>query len=531
MKILIVEDEKLTRDSMEYDFKELGYTLVEQASDGIEALHSIEMNKPDVIFADVRMPRMDGLSLLLEVKKSVSPPIFVVVSSYDSFEYAQTALEQGAFAYLLKPVGEDDLRNCLSRVENRIIHDRTKASRMMEADHKVKKYLLLAKKQMLQHIIQEEITAEDDLRAHFKAMDISLPYDQFFILTICIDDFEQLINSRTSADIQLYKYFIENITLESIEDLGVTILPFETDHDLGFLVNLPANPILEEQLARTLDKIIESIREYLRFSVTVGVGEIFYALSNIQESFTQAKKAAMTRMTRGGNRVYAYKLLKSEFNTVSLVMNFEVEQKLQLCMEKCEREAAKAIINQFYQQAKEQSTNLMKLNFNVAVTLTKLLNRIGLNPETFLGSELKLYRQLNGCTSLEQLLLTLDEILEICFEQIRKNDKTWNNSVMAKAMEFIISHYNEDISLQSVSEHISLSPAYLSKQFKKTYNLNFIEFLIQYRIEKARELLKTSTRSVNEVASIVGFKDEKHFFRTFKKITGVTPGAYKRGKI
>jgi len=242
MKILIVEDEKLTRDSLEYDFKELGYSLVEKAADGIEALDAIEMSKPDVIFADVRMPRMDGLHLLQEVKKSGSPPIFVVVSSYDSFEYAKTALEQGAFAYLLKPVAEDDLKSCLGRVENRLIHDRTKASRMMEADHKAKKYLLLAKKQMLQHIIQEEITDEDELRAHFKAIDISLPYDQFFILTICIDQFEQLIDSRTSADIQLYKYFIENITLELFGELGVVTLPFETDHDLGFLVNVPANP-------------------------------------------------------------------------------------------------------------------------------------------------------------------------------------------------------------------------------------------------------------------------------------------------
>ncbi|MEX2104312.1 MAG: response regulator, partial [Bacilli bacterium] len=136
MKILIVEDEKLTRDSLENDFKELGYSSVEKASDGIEALESIEVNKPDVIFADVRMPRMDGLRLLHEIKKSGSPPIFVVVSSYDSFEYAKTALEQGAFAYLLKPVGENDLKSCLGRIENRIVHDQTKASRIMEADHK-----------------------------------------------------------------------------------------------------------------------------------------------------------------------------------------------------------------------------------------------------------------------------------------------------------------------------------------------------------------------------------------------------------
>lgn len=531
MKILIVEDEKLTRESMKYDLTELGYFLIETASDGIEALESIESNKPDVIFADVRMPRMDGLSLLQQLKKNGSSPIFVVVSSYDSFEYAKTALEQGAFAYLLKPVEEKDLKSCLSRIESRIIHDQEKASQMSEADHKVKKYLQLAKKQMLQHIIQEEITDEDVLRIHFKETDISLPYELYFIITIGIDQFEILANNRTSNDIQLYKFCIENIALELIEELGVTILPFETEHDLGFLINKPANPVLEEQLTLALDQIIKSVAEYLKFPITIGVGETFGTLTTIHKSYTQARKAAMTRITQGGNRVYSYKMLKSEFNIAPIVMNFETEQKLQLCMERREKEAAKEIIHQFYEQATEQSASLLKLNFNVAVTLIKLLSRIGLNPETFLGSELKLYRKLNVCTSLEQLLLAVDEILEICFAQIGMNEKSWNNSVMAKAMEYIILHYNEDISLQSVSEHISLSPAYLSKQFKKTYNQNFIEFLIQYRMEKARELLKSSTYTVNEVSCIVGFKDEKHFFRTFKKITGVTPGAYKRGEV
>lgn len=531
MKILIVEDEKLTRESMEHDLKELGYSLIEQASDGIEALKCIEANRPDVIFADVRMPRMDGLCLLHELMKNGSPPIFVVVSSYDSFDYAKTALEDGAFAYLLKPVNDSDLKSCLSRVENRISNDQKKATRMTEASHKAKKYLQLAKKQMLQHLFQEEITDEEELLAHFKAIDIHLPHAQFLILTIGIDQLEDLKHRRSNADVQLYKYSIENITLEMIEDLGVTILPFETEHDLGFLINLPANPLLEEQITRTFDKIMDLTREYLKFSITIGVGDTFEALSNIYKSYTQAKKAAMCRITSGGNRVYFYKSMKTESNAASLVMNFETEQKLLLSMEKCEKEEAKSIINQYYQQANELSGSFMKLNFNVAVTLIKLLNKLGLNPETFLESELKLYRRLNVCSSLDQLLLTLDDILDTCFNQIGKNDKIWNNSVMAKAMEYIIEHYNEDISLQSVAEHICLSSAYLSKQFKKTYNQNFSEFLIQYRMKEARKLLKSSNYTVNEVSSIVGFNDEKHFFRTFKKLIGVTPGAYKRGEI
>lgn len=530
MKILIVEDEKLTRESMDRELRGLGYEMIEQAGDGVEALTVIETFRPDVVLADIRMPRMDGLRLLQESKKASVSPIFVIVSSYDSFDYAKTALEEGAFAYLLKPVGKSDLKNCLTRVENRIHRDAEETSRITAVDHKAKKYMQLAKKQMLQQWFEEEKTDESELKAQFKAMDIVLPYDRFVVLTVGIDEFEKVAIGKSTADLQLYKYCIENMTIEMIGELGVTILPFDGEHEQGFLVNMPVDPLLEENMAQTLGKIIEMASQYLKFTVTVGVGEVVSSLSHIHKSFGQAKNAAMTRMTQGGNRVFFYREMEAKVNIATVVMDFETEQKLFFSMEKCEKDNAKDILGGFYRQANDQSENFMKLNFHVAVTLMKLMNRLGMNPEPFLGSELKVYRKLNGCTSLEQLLLALDGILDVCFEQIRKNEKIWNNSVMAKAMDYIIQHYNEDISLQSIADHISMSPAYLSKQFKKTYNQNFIEFLIQYRINKARELLKSGNYTANEVSSLVGIKDEKHFFRTFKKITGVTPGTYKRGK-
>lgn len=530
MKILIVEDEKLTRESMELEISGLGYDRIASAADGIEALEAMAVFKPDVVLADIRMPRMDGLRLLQETRKTAASPIFVIVSSYDSFEYAKTALDEGAFAYLLKPVGKNDLKSCLTRVQHRIDRELDETKRVTAADHKAKKYIQLAQKQMLQQWIEEEKSDEAELRAHLKAMEVVLPYERFAVLSVSIDEYEKVAAGISGADLQLYKYCIENITLEMIAELGVTILPFEGEREQGFLLNMPVDPLLEDQLARTLDKILKTASQYLKFTVTVGVGGWAGTLAHVHRSYGQAKKAVMSRMTQGGNRTYFYREGEANLNPATAVMDFETEQKLFFSLEKCEKDEAKAILERFYRQAHEQTANFMKLNFNVAVTLIKLMNRLDMNPEPFLGSELKLYRQLNGCTSLEQLLRMLGDILDVCFEHIGKNEKLWNHSVMSKAMDYIIGRYNEEISLQSISNHINMSPAYLSKQFKKTYNQNFIEFLIQYRIDKARELLKSGNYTANEVSSLVGFKDEKHFFRTFKKITGVTPGTYKRGK-
>jgi Response regulator containing CheY-like receiver domain and AraC-type DNA-binding domain len=529
MKILIAEDEQRTRESIGRELTELGYDNVKQASDGIEALELIEAFRPDVVLADIRMPRMDGLRLLQMMKSAEASPLFVIVSSYDSFEYAQTALEAGAFAYLLKPVATSELQSCLARVKLRLKRNQEDANRLSEADRKARTYIRLAQKQALQQWIEEENMDADDLHSRFKAVDITLPYEKFAVLAAGIDQLEGLAAGGRGSDIRLYNYCIENMTVEMIANLGVEILPFGTENEQGFLINFPAGPLLEEQLTHALNQIVQTVNQYFSFTITIGVGDTVLSLADIHTSFTQAKKAMMTRIAKEGNRTYFYRELESRLSSPSVLIDFEYEQKLFLSMEQNDKEGARLTLEQIY-QANGQADNLMKLNFNVAVTLIKLLNRLGLNAETFLGSELKLYRQLNGCTSLERLLQALDEILEVIFAEIKKNEKIWNNSVIAKAMEYILAHYNEDISLQSVSDHINMSPAYLSKQFKKTYQQNFIEFLINYRVDKARELLKSGLYTAHEVSAMVGIKDEKHFFRTFKKVTGVTPGTYKRGK-
>lgn len=103
-----------------------------------------------------------------------------------------------------------------------------------------------------------------------------------------------------------------------------------------------------------------------------------------------------------------------------------------------------------------------------------------------------------------------------------------NALVMAHVRHYMEDNYMFDLSLDSVSEILHISPAYLSAQFKKYQKMNFLDCLTELRINAAKQLLTDPLRSAAEVASMVGYEDASYFARAFKKRTGMTPTQYRR---
>ncbi|MBA2937443.1 response regulator [Paenibacillus sp. CGMCC 1.16610] len=100
-------------------------------------------------------------------------------------------------------------------------------------------------------------------------------------------------------------------------------------------------------------------------------------------------------------------------------------------------------------------------------------------------------------------------------------------SIVSRAKKYMLKHYDEDISLKTVSQYHNISPNYLSSLFKRTTNENFIDFLIHVRIEQAQYLLKNSSSKIYEIGIKVGYPDAYYFSKIFKKVTGLTPQEYR----
>ena len=101
------------------------------------------------------------------------------------------------------------------------------------------------------------------------------------------------------------------------------------------------------------------------------------------------------------------------------------------------------------------------------------------------------------------------------------------NVVQQMILEFIQSHYTEDISLQDVAQVMNYSDAYFCKLFRQCFDKSFTTYLSEFRVEKAKRLLTDVTINVKEISDKVGYRDPNYFAKVFKRIVGITPSEYR----
>jgi two-component system response regulator YesN len=138
MKVIIVEDEKRASRGLRNLLESLreDIEVTAQAPDGTQALELIRVLKPDVVFTDIRMQSMDGLSLIREVRKFDRKTRFVIISAYEEFDYARQALSLDVEDYLVKPVTEEEVRQLLLRLSDEIKGEQEREKAKEKAEKK-----------------------------------------------------------------------------------------------------------------------------------------------------------------------------------------------------------------------------------------------------------------------------------------------------------------------------------------------------------------------------------------------------------
>lgn len=115
LKLVIVDDEPILLQGLvkTYNWNEMGFEVAGQAQSGEQAIEVIKKVKPHVVLTDIRMKQVSGLMVMEEIQKTELDPVFIVLSAYRDFNYAQQACDLGAYAYLLKPIEEDKLQETM----------------------------------------------------------------------------------------------------------------------------------------------------------------------------------------------------------------------------------------------------------------------------------------------------------------------------------------------------------------------------------------------------------------------------------
>lgn len=494
--VLIVEDEKMIRQGLRVMIQRSGVPVetILECKNGQMALDILQSQKVDVMFTDIRMPKMDGIELVKSMQSLPDKPITVAISGYDDFSYAVEMMRSGVKEYLLKPVDREKMKEVMQNLE-----------RELQKKKEREVHLRAAGLQQMKQVMFAENMTDVDREALADQLESNMLYPAYYVC--CLEKGSERAEER---DVYIF--------LEGADECDVYVV---SEENCAFL-----------------------LKNELRDSY-VGVSALHHGGKDLRYAYEEAKEARKTAFCRGLHQYCAEDAARPGEGAEAEMPEIEVREaagrqaKDELLQDETIRRIVQMIgtdkirealrlTEQFLGRVRRGIYSAQNLEHFLDVLVPdirktyqnaleekeKTLQQFG-NPYSFLCVD-ELMEELTGW------MIALHEKIDTRFEDYGNKQK------MQQAVAYIRENYSSDLNMAVVSNYVSMNYSLFSYAFKQYTGKNFVNYLKELRMEEARRLLSQTQMRVVEISQQVGYENEKHFMKTFKSVCGVSPTEYRK---
>lgn len=535
LRVFLAEDETIIRETLRdtMPWAQCGYTFVGEAGDGEMALPLIQQTRPDVLITDIRMPFMDGLALSKLVLQEFPQMKVIILSGYDDFEYAQTAIGLGVERYLLKPI-KSTLMTVLEEVREKIHGERAQQNYLAQFHQEAQDYEQYARRRFLERIVAGQLSVQE-IYEQAEKLDLDLraqAYDLALVSAMPESGSVAEAYSEPGARIRdgMVSYFLKHpeyiLFRWNLTSYAVLLL--------GKRENMEA---IAKRCVSKVQELYQTFGPELNWYVAVGTPT--QRLSALPGCFEEVSRLWAYRHILPEQHILTADTVKSLTGTGSdhdlsgLDMAKVNPAVLTGVLQNASAQEVPSFVDEYIhslEDALDSKPFCQYLMLSARFTATQFAETLGVNQKEYL-STLNCLNMVGQQVSTDDLKRYLSDIL---LQAIKLRDKVTGSqykSQLKQAVDYIDEHYQcEDISLNRVAKEVDLSPNYLSAVFSQEMGTTFVEYLTAKRMEKARELLRSSNLRSGEIAAAVGYKDSHYFSFLFKKTQGCTPRDYRSGK-
>ena len=477
--VLLVDDEEDVIEAItrKIDWEAMGYSLAGYAKNGLEALEIAEEKQIDVVLTDIKMPYMDGLTLSHKLKELYPSVKIIIFSGFDEFEYAKEAIRLEAEEYLLKPVDSNELSRIFQRVRDRLDEEFDEKQNINQLKNYYMESLPILQESFYTSLIEGNVRQEE-LEHTMLDYQISLPGKRYCVV---------LLHNSIS------------LSPEGINPV---------------LITMSIRKLAEERLSQSWRACFFT---YLGNTVVITQmekEEDSYRLTDELETLCRMAKHVCNATITAGIGKTVSSLMDLPYRSIRMASKEELHKDIDLYIKNSSLEKPSLQEYQFF---------LMDLVTNIHKFL--LSNQV--DAGLIFPKEEDVYQKVQQF-NLEELSAWMKQVCEKVqvLIQEKRSDKT--KSFVKKAVEHVHSHYmDKDLSVEALSFELHVSAAYFSTVFKKETGKSFINYLTDYRMEKALRLLVEEEEKTYIIAESVGYSDPNYFSYAFKKKFGMSPSKYK----
>ena len=480
--ILIVDDETPIREWIETCIREYpGVGGTYTARNGEEAISILEAARIDIVFTDITMPKLNGLQLLAYIRNNNPDITVILMSVHSEFEYARSALKQGAFDYILK---NEITHESLAQILNKVIAHRNFMEPKQDSSDNILMQIIRSK--YLQRMLIDRDFSDDipELRRN------KIPIEDSFLFAIAMPDYPEKM-----TQLNLHKNaVISNATFFTYGKNKLLLIANIQEADSNFVQELAAQ--------------IQSATQ-----ANAGYSKIYPGISGFVAAAKEAiaMRNAMFYAERGETSIPALctedeKLIKAEIEARQneIIEAFGANRR--------ERAVAlfKALIEYIGDVRLEDITFIKNY---VAMTA----HRIYTHSKTMELNIQNFEYRIHHCRYLQELRALLEEF----YSGMQAEGRYSSN--IRQAVEYLENNYMKQISLADIAEKVYLNEEYFSRLFKKEVGVTFTDYLTDIRMRQAKRLIIATDIKICAIAEMVGIPNNKYFSLLFKKYFDTTP--------
>jgi two-component system, response regulator YesN len=507
--VFFVEDEITIREKIResIDWNSTDFEYLGDAPDGEIALTHIAELRPDIVITDIRMPHMDGLDLCRGIQHECPDTYIIILSGYNDFEYAQKAINLNVSEYLLKPITPAKLISSLNNAARKVAAKREDKDELKSLKKELMDSRLILKERFLQGLMTETNPVDAILKADEFGLNLRSSYYSVLVF-------------RSKA------YLGINELIQTLQDLGYDFPVFRVGYREAAMIAMSRNVDQMQEMLKNLSNDLCATMLFLSNPMQIESGHSVNRISMLSKSF---QNACMRIDSPPGTQVTANSNLSNEFDELHHFQGFDkkvLEDFLNVGLLSDLDAFLDSYLMIFLHRKSDRKFSLYLL-FHLTFVFKSFMEKLNIRADTIPNFTDYSDKQFSIADIREQSKSIL--MYAITTRDTLKNNK--NVSFLSEVRQKIDNEFSDDdISLKTLAKSVNVSPSYLSTTFKQHYHKTISKYLIEKRLNKAMELMRTTNMSISDISSSVGYLDANYFSVLFKKRVGKTPREYRKEK-
>lgn len=528
-----MDDEVVFRNSIKtmINWNEYGFEVCGEASDGLSAKQKIEQLSPDIVITDIKMPGVDGLSVIAFIAENRPDIQIIALSGYDDYEYVRSSLKRGVVDYLLKhSITKTSLLAVLQTAQKRISKEKESQLHRQHLQEQIEFGKDVIRQRFLIDLLEGRCV---DLREIYRrTSELALPANlqNMMIAVAEIDGMSTWKSRNTTSEWKaLFDKMMELIS-GNLPETGCVLVP-QPDNGftiLFFMQDTCSALSYYKNIGECIKRIRAALKRHYNATACYSISGNVDTVAHLAQAYKKANAALGEKLYRECDTVI-YDRNLPKITHREYYIDFHDEQHIIHMLKAGNKEELIDYINNIFKHIREAGLEVLRVHM-IFVQLTNLLNRTLREYETDLITAYpnfhNIYQSMQHMTLHEMNQWMIDCYIST-MQFIAGYGEVKNcRQVTQQACVYINKNYMKDISLNEIAEEIHTAPSYLSRVFKEDTGKGVVEYLNWVRVEHAKRLINEGVK-LNEVFNLSGFNSDTYFYTVFKHNTGKTPKKYK----